>query len=204
MHKVDAQNVGSNTKSEEEVNGKNADDEVEFLQELNFLQEIIRDDENEYGGHNQSVLIKTEQEQGVGKGGQESTDDKDKVEVVLYETCGDADSNGGNELPSVFGINKGEGHDALIKNGPEEGIVKAKDEVPEGKTESEQGDVGKNVNDEVESMLRDPRGEADVSGGVDLNTIIGIDKIEVQYEIHRTDPGQGVPVETNNDKVIHE
>jgi len=56
----------SSTKSEQEINEKNADDEVEFLQELNFLQEFIRDDENENGGHNQRVLIKTEQEQGIG------------------------------------------------------------------------------------------------------------------------------------------
>jgi len=79
--------------------------------------------------------------------------------------------------------------------------VQAKDEVPESKTEAEQEDVGKNVNDEVESMLRDPRGEADASGGVDLNTIIGIDKVEGQYEIHRTEPGQGVSEETNDNKV---
>jgi hypothetical protein len=133
MHKVDAQDVWNNTKSEQEVNGKNADDEVEFL------QEFIRDDENANGGHNQRVLIKTEQEQGVGKGTQETTDDDDNVEVVLYETCGDADSNGGNELPSVFGIDKGEGHHALIKIGPEQGIVQAKDEVPEGKPRQNKG-----------------------------------------------------------------
>ena len=201
MHKVNAQDVGNNTKSKQEINEKNADDEVEFLQELNFLQEFIRDDEIENGGHNQSMLIKTEQEQGVGKGTQETTDDGGNVEVVLYETCGDAGSNGCNELPSVFGIDKGEGHDALIKIGPEQGVVQSKDEVPESKTEAEQGDVGKNVNDEVESVLRDPREEADASGGVDLNTIIGSVKVEVQYEIHRTEPDQGVPEETNDNKV---